>query len=224
MQLTWWVALRAKDYSTHVNVTWTLDEGSPPAPSWLLDRESHPVVRALGLLRTGSTDWSTIISEYQAQSQEWLSWTASVPGYFTPIERACEFVDIPGPSEIVELCSGSSPVPNSILPLSKRTLIDGSEKMLKAADPSTHRVCAMVDALPLRSGCAALVIVLNGTLHIDECNRILSDQGCIVIGWTFGEYTPMYQSWAHLLSRVPDDWTVALGRGKWGEFGILCRS
>lgn len=203
---------------------WAIDEGPTPAPAWLGDRPSHPVVRALNSITEGSAGWDPVIAEYSAQAPDWLNWTLSVPHYFTALARGLQLVDIAEDAIAVELCSGSSPVPREVLPVTRRLLIDGSLRMLELVSESCPRACSMMDALPLKDGCAQVVVVLNGTLQLAECVRVLARGGSIIAAWTFGEHTPMYVSWIELLSTMPAGWGATLGRGKWGEFGVIRES
>jgi hypothetical protein len=144
-----------------------------------------------------------------------------MPLYFESARRAMSLVEIDATATTLELCSGSSPIPTSLLNGSFRVLLDASWSMLDATDSLAPRVCANAVALPFASSCFTCVLSLNGFIHPSECTRVLSLGGFIVVCWAFGSWTPMYRPWSELMAAFPPGWRLQRGRGPWGEFGII---
>ena len=200
---------------------WLVDEGLAPRTQWVNQSHDHPIRVALQRVTSGECQWQALVSHYDEQALDWETWTRSTPTYFEAVRRGLALVDIGFPSLVLEVCSGSAPVPRELLDGSSHVCLDASDEMLRAMSPVETRVCANVESLPFADGTFACVLSVNGYVDVLECVRVLSENGVLIVAWTFGSWTPMYRSWDEILRDLPDGCQLDLGRGTWGEFGVV---
>jgi len=96
--------------------------------------------------------------------------------------------------------------------------LDLSRAMLRLASFGGHLIQSDASALPLRSGSAAVVVLINMFLFPAETSRVLADDGVLVWVSTNGEETPIYLPPADVLSALPGTWGGTTSEAGWGTW------
>jgi hypothetical protein len=73
-------------------------------------------------------------------------------------------------------------------------------------------------ALPLRTGSASLVALINMFLFPAEISRVLGDDGVLLWVSTNGEQTPIYLPPADVFSALPGRWEGVTSEAGWGTW------
>lgn len=204
-------------------IRWLVDEGPVPPPPWNPHPQRHPIRLTLRKALSGEADWTELLAHYDAQADDWQIWSESIPHYFGAVRRGLQFLGPVSGTTLLELCSGSNPIPASIATGAFRVALDASFPMLSRSRSSQPRVCGNADSLPFGSASVTCIVSLNGYFDARECVRVLVPDGWALVCWTFGPWTPMYRTWESVLDDFPPGWALDRGRGPWGEFGILRR-
>lgn len=151
-------------------------------------------------------------------------WTADhdSPRRRMPLLDALDRGDLPtGP--VVEVGAGTG-IGTSVL-LERFDLvvpIDLSLEMLHHA-PVPRRVRADSCCLPVRSGAAAVVVLVNMLLFPGEVDRILAPGGAVVWVNTVGERTPIHLSPTEVAEALPGRWEGVASRAGDGLWAVLRR-
>ena len=95
--------------------------------------------------------------------------------------------------------------------------LDLSRDMLRLAS-FTGQIQSDASALPLRSGSAAVVVLINMFLFPAETSRVLADDGVVLWVSTNGEETPIYLPPADVLSALPGTWDGTTSQAGWGTW------
>jgi SAM-dependent methyltransferase len=96
--------------------------------------------------------------------------------------------------------------------------LDLSGAMLRLAAPRGPRIQADASALPVRTGSAAVVALINMFLFPTEIARVLADDGVVVWVSTNGEQTPIYLPPAEVLRALPGTWEGITAEAGWGTW------
>jgi SAM-dependent methyltransferase len=96
--------------------------------------------------------------------------------------------------------------------------LDLSLEMLRLAPDADRRVQSDASALPLQSGSAAAVALVNMFLFPDEVARVLADDGVLLWVSTNGEETPIYLEPPDVLRALPGTWEGVTSDAGWGRW------
>lgn len=153
-------------------------------------------------------------------------WTEShdVAGRYDPLVDALERGGVVG-DVCVELGSGTG--------LGTRHLhgrfgsviaVDLALDMLRRAPPGLgHRVHGDSSRLPLRTGCADVLVLVNMLLFPLEVGRILASGGVLVWVNTMAERTPIHLSPREVHDALPGEWRVTHSRAGLGLWAAAVR-
>jgi SAM-dependent methyltransferase len=96
--------------------------------------------------------------------------------------------------------------------------IDLSRAMLSLASPRGRQVQADASLLPVRTGSAAVVALINMFLFPAEVARVLQPDGVVLWVSTNGHATPIYLSPAEVLEALPGTWHGISSHAGWGTW------
>ena len=96
--------------------------------------------------------------------------------------------------------------------------LDLSREMLRLASCRGHQIQADASAVPLRTGSAAVVVLINMFLFPAETSRVLADDGVVMWVSTNGEETPIYLPPEDVLSALPGTWDGTTAQAGWGTW------
>lgn len=95
---------------------------------------------------------------------------------------------------------------------------DLSREMIRLTPFSGRQIQSDANALPLRSGSASVIALVNMFLFPAEIARVLSDDGVLLWVSTSGEETPIYLPPADVLSALPGAWDGITAEAGWGTW------
>ena len=90
--------------------------------------------------------------------------------------------------------------------------------MLRRSSVVGRQIQADAAALPLRTGSAAVVALINMFLFPAEVARVLVDDGVLLWVSTNGEQTPIYLPPAEVLNALPGTWQGTTSEAGWGTW------
>ncbi len=93
-----------------------------------------------------------------------------------------------------------------------------SAEMLRRSSVVGRQIQADAAALPLRTGSAAVVALINMFLFPAEVARVLVDDGVLLWVSTNGEQTPIYLPPAEVLNALPGTWQGTTSEAGWGTW------
>jgi SAM-dependent methyltransferase len=96
--------------------------------------------------------------------------------------------------------------------------LDLSRPMLQLSNFTGRRVQSDASALPLRTGSASVVALINMFLFPDENARVLAGDGVLLWVSTNGEQTPIYLPPADVLGALPGTWEGITAQAGWGTW------
>lgn len=96
--------------------------------------------------------------------------------------------------------------------------VDLSREMLRLASFSGRQLQCDASALPLRTGSASVVALVNMFLFPAEVSRVLTADGVLLWVSTNGEQTPIYLPPRDVLSALPGPWEAVTSRAGWGTW------
>jgi SAM-dependent methyltransferase len=96
--------------------------------------------------------------------------------------------------------------------------LDLSHEMLRLARHIDRQLQSDASALPLRTGSAAVVALINMFLFPQEIARVLADDGVLVWISTNGDDTPIYLPPADVLHVLPGTWDGITSQAGWGTW------
>jgi SAM-dependent methyltransferase len=96
--------------------------------------------------------------------------------------------------------------------------LDLSVEMLRLATKGDRRVQSDASALPLRTGSAAVVALVNMFLFPAEVARVLADDGVLLWVSTNGDETPIFLPPADVLRAMPGTWAGVTSDAGWGTW------
>ena len=103
--------------------------------------------------------------------------------------------------------------------------LDLSPLMLARAGPGPGwRVRADGARLPVPSGRAAVVVLVNMFLFPAEVDRVLAPAGALVWVNTLGEATPIHLSAPEVAAALPGAWEGVASDAGWGTWAVLRRA
>jgi hypothetical protein len=102
--------------------------------------------------------------------------------------------------------------------------LDLSLEMLVHSAVSGRQIQADASALPVRSGSASVVALINMFLFPAEVERVLADDGVVIWVSTNGDGTPIYLSPADALRALPGEWDGVSAQAGWGTWLTARRS
>jgi ubiquinone/menaquinone biosynthesis C-methylase UbiE len=96
--------------------------------------------------------------------------------------------------------------------------LDLSGEMLRLSSSRRRQIQSDASALPLRTGSAAVVALINMFLFPAEVSRILADDGVLLWVSTNGDQTPIYLPPSDVLSALPGTWNGVSAQAGWGTW------
>jgi hypothetical protein len=96
--------------------------------------------------------------------------------------------------------------------------VELSAEMLRLAAVTGRQIQADAAALPLRTGSAAVVALINMFLFPAEVTRVLADDGVVLWVSTNGDETPIYLPPTEVLSALPGSWDAITSQAGWGTW------
>lgn len=96
--------------------------------------------------------------------------------------------------------------------------LDLSREMLRLASFRGRQIQSDASALPLRTGSASVVALINMFLFPSEVSRILAADGVLLWVSTNGEETPIYLPPADVLRALPGTWEGITSDAGWGSW------
>ena len=102
--------------------------------------------------------------------------------------------------------------------------IDLSMQMLVRAPASVgRRVRADAAALPIASGSARAIVLINAFLFPSEIERVLAPDGALVFVSSLGDRTPIYLAAAEVEAALPGKWWGVASEAGWGSWCVARR-
>ena len=101
--------------------------------------------------------------------------------------------------------------------------VDLSREMLRLSSVEGCQVQADAAALPMRTGSAAVVALINMFLFPAEVARVLADDGVLLWVSTNGDQTPIYLPPSEVLNALPGPWHGITSQAGWGTWLIARR-
>lgn len=102
--------------------------------------------------------------------------------------------------------------------------VDLSREMLvRAPAEPGGRVLADAAALPVRTGSASAVVLLNAFLFPTEVDRVLAADGAVVWVSALGDRTPIYLPAADVVAALPGEWRGTAAEAGWGSWLVATR-
>lgn len=103
--------------------------------------------------------------------------------------------------------------------------VDLSYEMLRLAPGApAARVHADAARLPVRTGCADAVVLINALLFPGEVDRVLAPGGLVVWVNSSGEHTPIHLPARDVVAALPGEWRGVAGRAGYGTWCVLHRA
>ncbi|MGZ6896837.1 MAG: class I SAM-dependent methyltransferase [Acidimicrobiia bacterium] len=96
--------------------------------------------------------------------------------------------------------------------------LDLSYEMLRLAPAGGRQIQSDAASLPLRSGSAAVVALVNMFLFPAEIARVLADDGVVLWVSTNGDQTPIHLPAADVLEALPGTWDGVTAQAGWGSW------
>jgi SAM-dependent methyltransferase len=96
--------------------------------------------------------------------------------------------------------------------------LDLSLEMLRLAPGSGPQLQSDASVLPLRSGSAAVLALVNMYLFPTEIARVLADDGVLLFVSTGGDRTPIYLAPADVMHALPGEWSGITAHAGWGTW------
>ncbi|HEY2811902.1 MAG TPA: class I SAM-dependent methyltransferase [Acidimicrobiales bacterium] len=96
--------------------------------------------------------------------------------------------------------------------------LDLSGEMLRRAPFRGRQIQSDASALPIRSGAASVVALVNMFLFPAEVSRVLADDGVLVWVSSNGDETPIYLPPADVLRALPGTWAGTTSEAGWGTW------
>jgi ubiquinone/menaquinone biosynthesis C-methylase UbiE len=96
--------------------------------------------------------------------------------------------------------------------------LDLSREMLRLASFRSRHIQSDASALPIRTGSASVVALINMFLFPAESSRVLADDGVLLWVSTNGEQTPIYLPPADVLRALPGTWEGITSEAGWGTW------
>lgn len=90
--------------------------------------------------------------------------------------------------------------------------------MLRRASFDGRQIQSDASALPLRTGSAAVLALINMFLFPGEIARVLAENGVLLWVSTNGEETPIYLPPADVLRALPGTWQGITSQAGWGTW------
>jgi len=104
-------------------------------------------------------------------------------------------------------------------------VIDIAVEMLKRAAPEWgHRVQADAARLPLQSGVADALVLVNALLFPAEMDRVLAPGGTLVWCSSLGDRTPIHLPAEDVEAALPGAWQGVASEAGWGTWCVLHRA
>ncbi len=192
-----------------------------------LGSEDHPMRvmtrRAAGLAPGGWDDQARleVATFFDALAGEWHTRTS--PQRDAVLADALERglpPDAGGGDVCVELGSGIGAYTPLLAPRWRRVLaVDVAlEMLLRAPAAPGHRLLADGARLPLPTGAASAVVLVNCFLFPAELDRVLAPGGVVVWVSSSGPQTPIYLAAEEVVAALPGRWSAlrsAAGAGTW---------
>lgn len=102
--------------------------------------------------------------------------------------------------------------------------LDLAIEMLKRASRDWgHRVQGDAANLPLRSGSADAIVLINALLFPTEVDRVLAPGGVVIWVNSLGEGTPIHLPPADVARALPGEWSGVASEAGWGLWCALRR-
>jgi SAM-dependent methyltransferase len=102
--------------------------------------------------------------------------------------------------------------------------VDLSREMLKRAPAEPGlRIQADAARLPLPSGCADAVVLVNALLFPGEMNRVVAPGGILVWVNSLGDRTPIHLCASDVAEALPGSWSGVAAEAGWGTWCTLRR-
>jgi Methyltransferase domain len=95
---------------------------------------------------------------------------------------------------------------------------DLSLEMLRLAPFADRRLQADASSLPLRTGSAQVVALINMFLFPHEISRVLATDGVVIWVSTNGDATPIYLSPREVMDALPGTWDGITSQAGWGTW------
>ena len=127
----------------------------------------------------------------------------------------------------VELGSGTGTATGFLAELGFDAVIavDLSMQMLVRAPASVgQRVQADAAVLPIASGSAQAIVLVNAFLFPSEIERVLAPAGALVWVSSLGDRTPIYLSAEEVEAALPGDWQGVASEAGWGSWCVVRRA
>jgi len=102
--------------------------------------------------------------------------------------------------------------------------LDLSIEMLRRAPAQVgDRVWADAAHLPVASGAAKAVVLVNAFLFPNELDRVLAADGVLIWVSSLGDRTPIYLSAPDVEEALPGSWSGCASEAGWGSWCVLSR-
>ena len=96
--------------------------------------------------------------------------------------------------------------------------VELSREMVRLSSVEGRQIQADAAALPLRTGSAAVVALVNMFLFPVEVARVLAEDGVLVWVSTNGDQTPIYLPPTEVLNALPGTWHGITSQAGWGTW------
>jgi SAM-dependent methyltransferase len=181
-------------------------------------------------LRSGAGDAAAVVELhriYADEAETWSAWAESQPDYLAPLRHALTHLP-PRPIRRVtlEVAAGTGQATALLAGTADAVLAtDAVAEMVRrgaARVPGVTWAVADAARLPVRDGTVDLVVCCNAVFALAEAERVLADDGVLLVVSSFAEMTPIRHAPQGLLDLLPA-WTMTWARAAHGEWAMFRR-
>jgi SAM-dependent methyltransferase len=161
-------------------------------------------------------------ASFDGLAADWNTRIAIDPLRFAPIDDAVARGGLPTSGTWLDVGCGTAVSTRRLAGRVERIVgFDLSREMLRQAQDGTPVAQADSAALPVPSGSAAVIVLMNALLFPAEMVRVLAPDGMLLWISARGDDTPIYLSPVDVLRALPGRWSgvwAEAGNGTWAAF------
>jgi SAM-dependent methyltransferase len=193
----------------------------------LIGGPGHPMRRITEATAFDGASWTPdrarqVEASFDGLAADWNTRIATDPLRFAPIDDAVARGGAPASGTWLDVGCGTAVTTRRLADRVERIVgFDLSREMLRQAPGGTPVVQADSAALPVASGSAAVVVLMNALLFPAETDRVLAPGGTLLWVSARGDDTPIYLPPPDVLRALPGRWSgvwAEAGNGTWAAF------
>ena len=201
-------------------------EAAPDKPE--LAGPDHPIRQVTRQIAFAPDAWTReraakVMELFDGLAPEWH--TRQTAGRLDSLRDALARGQVPEAGFCVEIGSGTGAGTRYLTERFESVVaLDLSMEMLKRAPVDRgQRVQADAADMPIPSGTAQVIVLVNAFLFPSEIARVLAPEGVVVWVSSLGDRTPIYLSAQDVATALPGEWTGCAAVAGWGSWCVLGR-